>query len=98
MTRKANTHQSMSTYYSMSTENAAMCGWTVLGVGSTAAEAEVEAEERLPRGNDMRADTWRKNLCTMSKSAAIRRGFVPRGATLVFEEEDGPLGGFHFEF
>ena len=88
----------MAAYYSMSTENAAASGWTVLGCGSTAAEAEIAAEARLPKGGDFRADTWRKNLCTMSKSAAIRRGFVPRGATVVFDAEDGPLGGFHFEF
>jgi hypothetical protein len=88
----------MATYYSMSTDHAEMCGWTVLGVASAAATAELEAEDRLPRGTDMRAQTWRKNLTTLSKSEAVRRGYVPRNAFVVFDAGDGPSGGYHFEF
>jgi len=90
----------MATYYSMSTENAAACGWTVLGVGRTAAEAEVDAEERLPSAGrtDFTAATWRRNLTTLSESAARKRGFIPRKAVVVYDAEDDGPGGYHFEF
>lgn len=82
------------TFYAMSAENAAMSGWTVLAVESTRAAAQAAGEQHDNlRGGDIRADTWRKNLVVLSDSAARKRGFIPRRASVAAHD-----GGFHFEF
>lgn len=91
------------TYYAMSTENAQMCGWTVLGVADTKQHAEEEAYRNLSAFREggvahtpsFRDETWRKNLIVMSKSQAERRGFVRKGTWPVFDEEQAV---YHMEF
>lgn len=66
------------TYYAVSTENFQMCGMSLLGIGSTRAEAESEALENLGALNptDFRSQTWHKNLRVVSKTEALRKGWV----------------------
>jgi hypothetical protein len=57
-----------------------MCGFTVLAVEGSKAEAETVAEERLGAlvlGN-VRSSTWHKNLRIVSKSEAMKRGWINR--------------------
>lgn len=63
----------MATYFALSTENLALCGWTILAAARTAAEARRAGEQQLPRGLDLRADTWRKNFRVVSETVARRR-------------------------
>ena len=66
----------MATYFAVSTENAGMCGWSILAIASTRKEAEERGTAALPKGYDMRADTWRKNFEVVSETAGRRRGFL----------------------
>jgi hypothetical protein len=85
------------TYYAMSTENFQMCGMTVLGIGNTKGEALVEAEENLGPmiATDFRSTTWHRNLVCVSRSEAIRRGWIARKAYPVWDED---LKRYHLEF
>lgn len=67
----------MATFYAVTTENTAACGWTVLGVASTKAAAEAEANSKIT-GNGIHAETRRTNLRVVSRSAAIRAGMFRR--------------------
>ena len=66
------------TYYAVSTENFQMCGMTLLGIGSSPAQAESEALEILGPlcATDFRSQTWHKNLRVVSKTEAMRKGWV----------------------
>ena len=68
------------TYVALSTENFQMCGFTVLAVESSEAEAEAAAETRLGKlvPGDFRSSTWHKNLRIISKSEAMKRGWINR--------------------
>lgn len=79
----------MKTYYAMSTENFQMCGMTVLGVGSTKTDAMKEAEENLGPmiATDFRSTTWHKNLVCVSRSEAVRRGWIKRNAYPAWDAE-----------
>lgn len=66
----------MATYYAISTENAGMCGMSILAIARTRAEAEQRGLTKLPQGNDFRADTWRKNFEVVSETAGRRRGLI----------------------
>lgn len=66
----------MATYYAISTENGLANGWSILAMSSSRAEAERQGLDALPKGFDMRADTWRKNFEVVSESAGKRRRLI----------------------
>ena len=58
-------------YVALSTINARMTGWDVLARGSDKPAVEQQAWDAIV-GNDIYADTLRKNLRVVSRSAALR--------------------------
>jgi hypothetical protein len=78
----------MATYYAMSTENR-MNGMTVLGVSNTKEQAVSEATENLGPmiATDFRSVTWHKNLLCVSRSEAVRKGWIPKDAYPVWDED-----------
>ena len=61
----------MAEFIAISTINAQMSGWEVLARGADKATVHDEAWDSLV-GDDIYADTLRKNLRVVSKSAALR--------------------------
>jgi hypothetical protein len=59
------------TYYLISTINSEECGWSILAEGSKLELAKVEPNEF--KGNDIYANTWRKNSKIVSKTIAERK-------------------------
>lgn len=68
------------TYVALSTENFQMCGFTVLAVEATRLKAEATAETRLGKmvPGDFRSCTWHKNMRIVSKSEAMKHGWINR--------------------
>ena len=68
------------TSLALSTEHFQMCGFTVLAVENSKAEAEAAAEMRLGKmvPGDFRSCTWHKNMRIVSKSEAMKRGWINR--------------------
>ena len=73
------------TYYAMTTTCPRHHGWKIIAVGSSIAEAKLEAEALLGgnlgdavRSHDVYRETELKNLTILSRSAAIRKGYIPQ--------------------
>ena len=76
-------------YYALTSQNPQLLGWRIVGIGTTAAEAEREALATLPplRADNIYAQTDRRNLRIVSKTDARRYG-VGEGAVEAFHEAD----------
>jgi len=67
-------------YYAISTVNAKLVGWKILGMAHSKGAAEAEAL-RSPQaeGNNSYAQTYRANLHVVPKSGLSRFGLNPTG-------------------
>ena len=63
----------MATYYAISSENVERNGWTILARADSPDTAlHSAAGDDVLLGTDIIADTWRKNLRVVSKTALLR--------------------------
>lgn len=92
----------MATYYALTTINAQTNGWAVVGIGATKDAAQTDAEDTLGPINaqDIYSVTQYRNLTVLSRSAAIRKGFLHRDAVPVWVEadEEGATGRYELTY